>query len=161
MKNQFKLLLKVLAFSLFLVNVSIAQEHKHGEEDGSQLSKNQTYNVLKKGVRLILKYNKHAQAFIGTIENKTPKIVRRARVEVHLSNGIELGPTNPKDLKPNQIISIKLSAKNQNFITWNTHAEVGSNEHGHSKNGEKGEHNHRKKEGKGEHASNKGRKEHR
>lgn len=109
---------------------------KHGEEDGTQFSKSETYSVDKKGVKLMLKYNEARSVFEGTVENTTNKVVKRARVEVHLSNGVELGPTKPKNLKPNETMKVELSAKGQKFKTWSTHAEVGSNEHGHGEHGE-------------------------
>ena len=72
----------------------------------------------------------------------------QVRVEVHLSNGIELGPTKSVDLKPAQKSKINLPAKNQKFETWSTHAESGSYEGGHGK--ERGEHKSEKGEHKGE-----------
>ena len=60
-------------------------------------------------------------------------------VAVHLSNGIELGPTTPVDLKPSEKISVNLKATEKAFETWSTHAEVGSSEEGHGEEGE-GEH---------------------
>ena len=40
--------------------------------------------------------------FKGTVENTTEKVLERVRVEIHLSNGKELGPTKPGDLKPGE-----------------------------------------------------------
>ncbi|GEM_PF-1343698 len=141
-----------LLFSTFTIN-SYAQElhgKESGEESGTQYKKSDTYKKVRRGVKLILKYNKVTNTFEGEMTNVTSKIVKRARVEVHLSNGVELGPTKPKNLKPGQTISVKLSAKGQDFKTWSTHAEAGSNEHGHKRGGERGEHNHIG-EGRGEH----------
>jgi len=127
----------------------------HNEEDGKQFEKSQTYDEVKKGVRLELKYDEATSQFFGVITNDSKNMIERARVEVHLSNGVELGPTTPKDLPAGEKMEVTLSAAGQDFETWSTHAEVGSNEHGHNgvedhENGEKGEHGNRK-EGKGEH----------
>ena len=46
-------------------------------------------------------------------------------VEVHLSNGIELGPTTPVDLAPGQVHEIDLAASSNPFESWSTHPEVG------------------------------------
>ena len=130
-------------------------EDGEGEEDGTQFTKTQTYDVTKHGVRLILKYNSLTNVFEGTMKNTTSKTIERARVEVHLSNGIELGPTKPMTLASKTKIPVILKATEKFFKTWSTHAEVGNNEHGANSErgeghgeGEKGEHGN---ERKGEH----------
>lgn len=152
--------LAIAAALLFSMNANIfAQENEeHGEESGKMYTKTQTYKMEKHGVKLVLKYDKAETAFIGTMVNVSKKTAEKARVEVHLSNGVELGPTKPVNLKPGKTAKVKLSAKGQKFEKWNTHAEIGSNEHGHGEGGEKGhsereggEHSSKKKEGKGEH----------
>lgn len=45
-----------------------------------------------------MSYNQETNAFIGTIENTTNETLKSVRVEVHLSNGKELGPTPSVDL---------------------------------------------------------------
>lgn len=159
MKSLVRVFMSVLLVQMLFIGTSCAQENrnkeKQGEEDGTQFKKSQSYNEVKKGVRLILKYDEAKSVFVGTIENKSKKTAEKARIEVHLSNGVELGPTPPKNVKPGETITVKLSAKGQKFETWSTHAEVGSNEHGHGEggegheSGERGEHS--KKEGTGEH----------
>ena len=124
-------------------------ERNEGEEDGTQFSKSGVYDVVKKGIHLFLKYDAENNSFVGTVENTTNELIRKVRVEVHLSNGIELGPTTPTDLKPGDKISIKLVASEKEFETWSTHAEIGSSEHGERPEGE-GEHGH-DGEGEGEH----------
>ncbi len=69
-----------------------------GEESGQQFAKDETYDHVRNGVRLKLAYDATTNAFVGTVENTTNQTVSRVRVEVHLSNGIELGPTTPSDL---------------------------------------------------------------
>ena len=39
------------------------------------------------------------------MENTTNSILNRVRVEIHLSNGVELGPTTPVDMAPGQAVS--------------------------------------------------------
>lgn len=122
-------------------------EKGEGEEDATQFSKSDVYDVIKKGTHLVLKYDEESNSFVGTVENTTNELIKKVRVEVHLSNGIELGPTIPMDLKPGEKITVDLKATEKEFITWSTHAEVGSSEHGERHEGE-GEHGH---EGEGEH----------
>ena len=124
-------------------------EKGEGEEDGTQFSKSDVYDVVKSGTHLVLKYDAESNSFIGTVENTTSELIEKVRVEVHLSNGIELGPTTPMDLKPGEKITVELKATEKEFITWSTHAEVGSSEHGERHEGD-GEHGH-DGEGEGEH----------
>ena len=116
------------------------REGEHGDEgrEGSPaaaLSPDDTYDEIRNGVRLILSYDAAANAFTGTVENTTNRVLTRARVEIHLSNGTELGPTTPTDLAPGQVLQIRLPSTTAPFTSWTTHAEIGSGEDG----GEHGE----------------------
>lgn len=109
-----------------------AGEHTHGEEGeeaGPQMGVDSTYDEVRNGVRLVLSFDSESSAFFGTVENVTGKTISRVRVEVHLSNGAELGPTEPVDLAPGKKIEVMLSAEGQSFIWWIAHAEAGSSEH--------------------------------
>jgi hypothetical protein len=117
----------------------------HGEEDGTQLGIDDVYDVERKGTHLVLKYDSEAKAFTGTVENVSNEVLDRVRMEVHLSNGIELGPTTQVDLKPGEKREVLLTVESDDFDGWSTHAEVGDSEHSHE--GE-GEHSH---EGEGAH----------
>ena len=66
----------------------------------------------------------------------------QVRVEVHLSNGVELGPTTPIDLAPGQQIPVELIAEGPPFDKWAAHPEVGGSggEGGGEHGGEDGEH---------------------
>ena len=96
-----------------------------GEESGTQYGLTETYDVVRAGARLILSYDTPSNAFTGTVENTTEDTLRRVRVEVHLSNGTELGPTTPLDLAPRQVTDITLPASNEPFESWSAHPEVG------------------------------------
>jgi hypothetical protein len=163
MKNAFKLITAaVIFFALILTGCSSSSgdkgvkkleslelergehsrdvgERSEGEEDGTQFGKSDVYDVVKKGTHLVLKYDAESNSFVGTVENTTNELIEKVRVEVHLSNRIELGPTTPIDLKPGEKITVELKATEKEFKTWSTHAEVGSSEHGERHEGE-GEH---------------------
>jgi len=126
-----------------------SEEGGEGEEGGLRYTATQSVDETKRGVKLILKYDKASESFVGTIKNVSDKTVEKARVEVHLSNGMELGPTKRTNLKPGEQVEIKLPAIGQAFEWWSTHAEVGSSEEGHGEEGE-GEHG-KKGEKEGEH----------
>ena len=111
------------------------------EVSGTELGLDETYGRVRNGARLFLTYDPENNSFNGFVENTTDNTLKRVRVEVHLSNGVELGPTTPVDLAPGERKDIKLSAKNFEFDSWTAHPEVGegSSEHGDGKEGE-GEH---------------------
>ena len=73
-----------------------------------------------------MNYDPAANAFIGTVENTTNTTLTNVRIEIHLSNGVELGPTAPIDLAPGEIVDVRLDATTQPFDTWVAHAEVGT-----------------------------------
>ena len=127
-----------------------------GEESGTELSLNDTYDQVRNGIRLVLTYSASRNSFDGTVENTTNEPVGRVRVEVHLSNGLELGPTTPVDLVAGAQEEVTLPATNREFDGWTAHAEVGEGEHGHGE----GEGEHGDRDGEGEHGDREDRGEH-
>ena len=103
-----------------------------GEESGNLLTLEETYDEVRLGARLILEYSSEDNAFVGTVQNTTGETLSQVRVEVHLSNGVELGPTTPQDLEAGQTVDVTLGAGDQTFEGWASHAEVGASEHGHA-----------------------------
>lgn len=103
---------------------------EEGEESGTELALNETYDNVRNGARLILTYDARSNSFNGTVENTTDETLQRVRVEVHLSNGVELGPTTPADLRPGEKRNVKLTATSKDFDGWSAHPEVGISEHG-------------------------------
>jgi len=158
-----------LILSVLLISSAACQEKtvdSGWEEEGVQLKINETFDSVRKGVRLILSYDAPSSSFIGTMENVTNETIRSARVEVHLSNGVELGPTESIDLAAELKEDVKLEAKGEAFEWWSTHAESGEGEHGTNHEGE-GEHSgereggeHRGEREKGEHDSKRESREH-
>jgi len=140
---------------------TVSEHEGEGEESGPRLAINETYNIVRKGVRLILTYDSNSSSFTGTVENVTKQTVPLVRVEIHLSNGTELGPTTPIDLAPGKKANVNLSAAGQSFDWWKAHAETGASEHGEEhegkhgrEHGDRGEHSREhggEHEGKGEH----------
>ena len=96
------------------------------EASGATLAADETFDAVRAGARLILGYDAESNAFSGTVENTTNSTLTRVRVEVHLSNGTELGPTSPVDLAPGQVMAINLPSTAASFTGWIAHAEVGS-----------------------------------
>ena len=117
-----------------------SQQSGHGQQQGQeqgqeqsavQFSKSDTYDHTRNGARLILTFDRKANEFVGTVENTTDDTLSRVRVEVHLSNGTELGPTTPTDLDPGEAMDITLTATEEAFGTWSAHPEVGDEEANH------------------------------
>ena len=102
-----------------------SSESEGDEESGTQFALSDTFDEVRAGARLILSYDATANAFIGTVENTTSITLSQVRVEVHLSNGTELGPTTPIDLDAGQSVDITLPATSQPFTSWSAHPEVG------------------------------------
>ena len=114
-------------------------EHGPGGEEGSganALELDETFDAVRSGARLILKYDAPSNSFKGTVENTTNGVLDRVRIEVHLSNGTELGPTTPRDMAPGEVITINLPATPASFTGWTAHAEVGTGEEGSESGGE-------------------------
>ena len=96
-----------------------------GEEGGTRLAPGETFVQVRKGVRLIMKYDAGQEAFVGVVKNTTSATLPQVRVEVHLSNGTELGPTTPQDLAAGKSRPVRLVAAGESFTGWTPHAEVG------------------------------------
>ena len=94
--------------------------------------------MVRSGARLILNYDAASNAFIGTVENTTNNVLDRVRIEVHLTNGTELGPTTPINLAPGEVAMIILPARAAAFDGWVAHAEVGGGGQGDETGGEHG-----------------------
>ena len=127
-----------------------------GSEEGSganQLAPDETFDMVRGGARLILSYDAASNSFKGTVENTTNNVLNRVRIEVHLSNGTELGPTTPVDLPPGEVLAIDLPSTQASFTGWVAHAKVGGGEGGQSGGESGGEHGSGGESGGGEHGS--------
>ena len=86
-----------------------------------------------------MNYDAAGNAFTGTVENTTANALSNVRIEVHLSNETELGPTTPVDMAPGEILAVSLPSTQASFTGWVAHAEVGGGEGG-GEHGPGGEH---------------------
>ena len=62
-------------------------------ESGTQYSLTDTAVETRSGVQLTMSYDAAGETFRGEAVNTTSATVTQVRVEIHLSNGVELGPT--------------------------------------------------------------------
>ena len=116
--------------------------HAGGEgAEGSgadSLALDETFDAVRNGARLVLSYDAPSNSFKGTVENTTNGVLDRVRIEVHLSNGAELGPTTPTDMAPAEVVTINLPATQASFTGWTAHAEIGTGGEGSESGGEHG-----------------------
>ena len=103
---------------------SAAGEGDEGEESGVYIGVDDTWDTVRKGARLILRFDPDADAFVGTVQNTTNAPLCGVRVEVHLRNGPELGPTTPVDLQNGETAELSLPVGGERFTSWTAHPEL-------------------------------------
>jgi len=97
--------------------------HDTVEEYRNQLKINETFEQEINGLHLIMNYHAPTSSFIGVVENTTSTDISGAKVEIYLSNAVELGPTRAVDLTPGEMKNIALLAYGQEFKEWNVIVE--------------------------------------
>ena len=107
------------------------EQGQEGQQSATQFERTDTYDHTRNGARLILNFDEETNSFVGTVQNTTDDVLTRVRVEVHLSNGTELGPTAPRDLGPGETMQISLAATEESFNTWSAHPEIGQEQANH------------------------------
>ena len=95
-------------------------------ESGTRFAPSDTARETRNGVELIVNYDSTRQVFTGTVRNTTTATVTQVRVEIHLSNGVELGPTPRTNLAAGETQSIELDARGQTLTWFTVHVEIGS-----------------------------------
>ncbi|MYC14508.1 MAG: hypothetical protein F4Y39_12340 [Gemmatimonadetes bacterium] len=98
-------------------------------ESGIQYGLADEAKEARSGVELVMRYDSQQEMFTGTLTNTTSATVSNVRVEIHLSNRVELGPTSRVNMTAGQVSPVTLEANGQNFNWWSVHVEIGSSEH--------------------------------
>jgi hypothetical protein len=112
------------------MGISFDQEESQKPEKTYGLD--EIYDQIHDGMRLILAYHRASFSFIGSVENTTDKTIKKVRVEVHLSTGVTLGPTGPKDRATGEKSGIKIEATGHVFEWWRPQLESRSASQSHS-----------------------------
>ncbi len=102
-------------------------EHSHGEEgeeSGVYIPRLDTWDEVRRGARLVLSLDTDQRAFVGRVENTTSQTLCAVRVEVHLSSGTELGPTERTDVAAGESIEVVLPTSVMDFNSWTAHPEM-------------------------------------
>lgn len=97
---------------------------EEGEESGEYIGAAETWDVVRRGARLILSFDPEANAFVGAVENTAEQRLCAIRVEVHLSTGTELGPTAPVDLPAGEATAVTLPTEGEAFESFTAHPEA-------------------------------------
>ncbi len=129
----------IIAAGITGANGSEGGAGRDGEESGQALALDETYDEVRAGARLLMAYDAASNSFYGLVQNTTDAILSNVRVEVHLSNGVELGPTADLDLEPGEVACVMLPATKEPFDGWSPHAEVGQGEGGTGEHGPENE----------------------
>ena len=95
-----------------------------GEESGEYIAHGDTWDATRRGARLVLTFDPASNAFMGRLENTTRSMLCAVRVEVHLSSGTELGPTERTDVAVGQSIEVELPTGGEVFESWTAHPEL-------------------------------------
>ncbi len=107
-----------------------AEGHEHGEggeegeESGVYIGVGETWDVVRRGARLVLSFERASNSFVGTVTNTTSETLCAVRVEVHLATGTELGPTDRTDVRSGQSTAVRLPTAGEEFDTWTAHPEI-------------------------------------
>ncbi|MDE2772770.1 MAG: hypothetical protein OXI46_03560 [Gemmatimonadota bacterium] len=99
-------------------------EEGEGEESGEYIARGDTWDATRRGARLVLTFDPVSDAFVGRLENTTRSMLCAVRVEVHLSSGTELGPTERTDVAVGQSIEVELPTGGEAFESWTAHPEL-------------------------------------
>lgn len=124
-RASFSIKLKYLMIAFIMLPLTLSTMSCGEEENNSQYGLADTFDETRKGIRLILRYDVATESFVGTVENTKRRKAKKVRVEVHLSNGTELGPTNHGDMSPGDKLDVVLPAPGEVFTGWSAHAEQG------------------------------------
>ena len=100
------------------------EDGEEGEEAGVYIGPEDTWDATRNGARLVLSFDPASNAFVGTVENTTRQTLCAVRIEVHLSTGTELGPTERTDLPPGETTVVRLPTAGELFDTWTAHPEI-------------------------------------
>jgi len=95
-------------------------------ESGTRYDVGDTAHESRQGVDLVMSHYGPGDRFEGTVMNTTDTPISNVRVEIHLSNGTELGPTPNVTLGAGAMQEIVLDAAGENFAWWSVHVEIGS-----------------------------------
>ena len=101
------------------------EEHgEEGEESGVYIARTASWSETRNDAWLQLSFNSASNSFVGRVSNTGNEPLCDVRVEVHLSTGIELGPTERTGVPYGGSINVTLPSGGEEFATWTAHPEM-------------------------------------
>lgn len=96
----------------------------------AQLLKTDVYDDTISGVHVMVKYMLDDKYFYGSLENVGDEHVVGLKLGMHLSNGMDLGPSHGADLEPGKAGSVVIDADIKEWEKWAVYVEIGDAEGG-------------------------------
>ncbi len=124
MKFPISMMLIFLALILGACSSGAFLDSTADVDKDSQLALHESYEQTLDGVRITLTYTGDDNTFNGLIENTTHDTPKEVRLEIYLSNDVQLGPTASVLLPPGESKGVRISAKNFSFSGWSLYPEV-------------------------------------
>ena len=101
------------------------EEHgEEGEESGVYIARTARWSETRGDAWLQLSFNSASNSFVGRVSNTGNEPLCDVRVEVHLSTGTELGPTERTGVPYGGSINVTLPSGGEEFATWTAHHEM-------------------------------------
>ena len=124
--KRYALATRAVILALVAILAACTDSPTEPGESGTRWNRDETATDSRRGVDLTISYNASTQQFDGSVTNTNASAVADVRVEIHLSNGTELGPTPRVGLGPSETKSVALDASGQSFSWYSVHVELGS-----------------------------------
>ena len=99
----------------------MAEHHPEGGMEGHYVSEAESWDQTADGIRLTLQFDPGYAVFSGRVANTGTEPACGVQVEVHLSTGTELGPTEARELAPGASATVELSAGDEMFPRYAAH----------------------------------------
>jgi hypothetical protein len=101
------------------------EEHsEEGEESGVYIARTARWSETRGDAWLQLSFNSGSNAFSGRVSNTGNEPLCDVRIEVHLSTGVELGPTEATEVPYGGSINVTVPTGGEEFATWTAHHEA-------------------------------------
>ena len=104
--------------------VASAERREEGVESGVYIARTASWSETRNDAWLQLSFNSASNSFVGRVSNTGNEPLCDFRVEVHLSTGIELGPTERTGVPYGGSINVTLPSGGEEFTTWTAHPEM-------------------------------------
>lgn len=95
-------------------------------DESRRFTATETWDEVVDGAHWTLSYDPSKDVFVGTVENTTQDMLEAVRLEVFLSGGEKLGPSEPQDVEAGESASVSIEVVGEPFEWWAPHPRSGS-----------------------------------